>query len=40
MRRTRATHIVAEHDNPADWRRFARRSIDHMRALGLAREPA
>jgi sugar phosphate isomerase/epimerase len=36
MRGTAATHIVAEHDNPADWRRFASRSIDHMRAIGLA----
>lgn len=36
MRATQATHIVAEHDNPADWRRFASRSIDHMRSLGLA----
>ena len=27
---------------PADWRRFASRSIDHMRALGLAasKDPA
>ncbi|MBY3512380.1 hypothetical protein [Rhizobium laguerreae] len=24
-----------EHDNPADWRRFARRSIEHIKALGL-----
>ena len=38
MEQTAATHIVAEHDNPADWRRFASRSIDHMRALGLARD--
>ena len=37
---TGATHIVAEHDNPSDWRRFARRSIDHMRALGLAQGKA
>jgi sugar phosphate isomerase/epimerase len=37
MERTAATHIVAEHDNPANWRRFASRSIDHMRTLGLAK---
>jgi sugar phosphate isomerase/epimerase len=33
---TRVEHIVAEHDDPADWQRFARRSIAAMRALGLA----
>lgn len=32
---TKADHIVAEHDNPADWERFASRSIAHMKALGL-----
>jgi len=36
MRATRADHIVAEHDNPADWRAFASRSLAHMRAIGLA----
>lgn len=35
MRRTAAEHIVAEHDNPADWKRFAERSITYMRSLGL-----
>lgn len=35
FRRTKAEHIVTEHDNPSDWRRFAKRSIDHIRALGL-----
>ena len=35
FRQTRADHIVTEHDNPADWQRFARRSIDHLKALGL-----
>jgi len=35
FRRTRADHIVTEHDNPSDWYRFATRSIDHIRALGL-----
>ena len=35
FRATKADHIVAEHDNPSDWQRFARRSIDHMRQLGL-----
>jgi len=34
--RTAADHIVAEHHHPADWRRFARRSIAQMRGLGLA----
>lgn len=34
-RETKAEHIVTEHDNPADWRRFARRSIEHIKALGL-----
>ena len=28
---TPADHIVAEHDNPSDWQRFARRSIAAMR---------
>lgn len=32
---TRATHLVTEHDNPSDWQRFARRSIDSLKALGL-----
>lgn len=35
FRKTRADHIVTEHDNPGDWQRFARRSIDHLRTLGL-----
>lgn len=35
MRATRAHHLCTEHDNPADWRAFARRSIDHLRGLGL-----
>ena len=35
FRQTRAHHIVTEHDNPADWQRFARRSIDYLKALGL-----
>jgi sugar phosphate isomerase/epimerase len=33
--RTRADHIVTEHDNPGDWQRFARRSIDHLKSLGV-----
>jgi sugar phosphate isomerase/epimerase len=32
---TPADHLVAEHDDPADWRRFARRSIAFWRDLGL-----
>lgn len=35
FRQTAAEHIVTEHDNPSDWRRFAKRSIDHIKALGL-----
>jgi sugar phosphate isomerase/epimerase len=35
FRATKADHIVAEHDNPSDWQAFAKRSIDHMKALGL-----
>ena len=35
FRQTRADHIVTEHDNPSDWQSFARRSIDHLKALGL-----
>jgi sugar phosphate isomerase/epimerase len=34
---TPADHIVAEHDNPSDWQRFARRSLQAMRELGIAR---
>jgi sugar phosphate isomerase/epimerase len=36
IRATAATHLVAEHDNPQDWRAFARRSLAYMRSLGLA----
>lgn len=32
---TAATHIVTEHDNPSDWQAFARRSLDHLRKIGL-----
>lgn len=35
FRQTAADHIVTEHDNPADWQRFATRSINHIKALGL-----
>lgn len=35
FRETNADHLVAEHDNPSDWRSFAKRSIDHLRHLGL-----
>lgn len=31
----RADHLVTEHDNPSDWQRFAKRSIDHLKQLGL-----
>lgn len=35
FRTTRATHLVTEHDNPADWRAFASRSLSHLRRIGL-----
>jgi sugar phosphate isomerase/epimerase len=35
FRRTAADHLVAEHDNPADWQAFARRSIEKMKQLDL-----
>ena len=35
FRRTKAEHIVTEHDNPSDWRRFAKRSIDYIKGLAL-----
>jgi sugar phosphate isomerase/epimerase len=35
FRQTQAHHIVTEHDNPSDWQRFARRSFDYLRRLGL-----
>jgi sugar phosphate isomerase/epimerase len=35
FRATQATHLVTEHDDPADWRQFAKRSLNHLRGLGL-----
>ncbi len=35
FRKTKADHIVTEHDNPSDWELFAKRSINHLRQLGL-----
>jgi hypothetical protein len=35
FKKTAADHIVTEHDNPSDWQRFAGRSIEKLRALGL-----
>ena len=35
IRASAAHHLCTEHDNPADWRRFAQRSYDHLRSLGL-----
>ncbi|MDR6819925.1 sugar phosphate isomerase/epimerase [Neorhizobium sp. 2083] len=35
FRKTKAEHIVTEHDNPSDWRIFAKRSIDYLKKLGL-----
>ena len=31
--KTAADHIVVEHNNPSDWRRFAQRSFDDLRML-------
>lgn len=33
FKNTNADHICAEHDNPADWQKFAQRSIDYMKTL-------
>jgi sugar phosphate isomerase/epimerase len=33
FRKTRADHIVVEHDNPSDWKRFAQRSVDYLKQL-------
>jgi sugar phosphate isomerase/epimerase len=35
FRATSAHHLCTEHDNPADWRRFAKRSINHLRGIRL-----
>ena len=35
IRDTPSKYVVAEHDNPADWRRFAERSIRFIRKVGL-----
>jgi sugar phosphate isomerase/epimerase len=35
FRATKADHLVTEHDNPSNWQRFAERSINHLRQLGL-----
>lgn len=35
FRETAADHLCTEHDNPSDWRKFAKRSIDHIRQIGL-----
>ena len=35
FRKTPSAYIVVEHDNPADWRRFAERSIQFIREIGL-----
>lgn len=35
FRKTKAGQLVAEHDNPTDWQNFAKRSIDHLKHLGL-----
>ncbi len=35
IRKTAADHLCTEHDNPRDWRDFAKRSFDHIRSIGL-----
>ncbi|SMY06243.1 sugar phosphate isomerase/epimerase family protein [Flavimaricola marinus] len=35
FRQTAAHHLCTEHDNPSDWRRFAKRSFDYLRSAGL-----
>ncbi|WP_105431562.1 MULTISPECIES: sugar phosphate isomerase/epimerase [Neorhizobium] len=35
FRKTRVEHIVTEHDNPSDWRGFAKSSINYLKMLGL-----
>ncbi|WP_306261679.1 sugar phosphate isomerase/epimerase [Pararhizobium sp. IMCC21322] len=35
FRETKADHLVAEHDNPSDWKKFAKNTIEHLRSLGL-----
>lgn len=35
FRQTQAEYVVAEHDNPADWRVFAERSIRYIHSIGL-----
>lgn len=32
--KTKADQIVVEHDNPSDWRVFAKRSLDYLKGLG------
>ena len=32
--KTKADEIAVEHDNPADWRKFAQRSFDYLKGLG------
>ena len=33
--KTKADHLVTEHDNPSDWQSFARRSIQYLKHLGV-----
>ena len=35
---TPADHLVVEHDEPADWRNIAQRSIDYLRRLQVPAE--
>lgn len=35
FRESSAHHLCTEHDNPSDWRRFAKRSYDHLRSIGF-----
>jgi sugar phosphate isomerase/epimerase len=40
FRRTKSEHLVAEHDNPADWRVYAKRTFDYLTKLAARHEPA
>lgn len=35
FRNTPADYVVAEHDNPSDWQRFAERSIRYVKGIGM-----
>ena len=35
IKQLKLDHLVVEHDNPADWKKFASRSITYLRGIGL-----